>query len=209
MRGGRGRGKSMVPPSVQAALASSQYGNKKQVALANQTLKTAKPPFPPPPTNIPLPDTSDPTCPLSIAIAWHSRVKQLLSSTPMYLTSRQSFKEVKVERYSDRYNAPLKKEKLYQISCPIDLFPAELIGDRMDGKMERVASKFSFAAALAKLDDIKEQPEEEETEDEQEIDEEHYEEEELEDETDYNLSYFDNGEEYGDYDGDDGGEPSY
>ena len=66
----------------------------------------------------------------------------------------------------------------------------------------------SFGEALAKLKDLetKEATEGNATAEEEEEEEEFiYEEDEFEDETDYNLSYFDNGEDFGDRDdGDDG-----
>jgi DNA-directed RNA polymerase III subunit RPC7 len=58
---------------------------------------------------------------------------------------------------------------------------------------------------LENVDDEKSEVKEGEDGDDGNEDEVVYEEEELEDETDYNLTYFDNGEEYGDYDdGDEG-----
>lgn len=112
------------------------------------------------------------------------------------------------------------------ISCFADLsfFPEELHGVYSAEKAQRFArlsahrtqqeqtDQPSFRETLAKLTDLERHDHEEAEggkedgdDDDDGEDEVVYEEEELEDETDYNLTYFDNGEDYGDHDdGDEG-----
>lgn len=126
-----------------------------------------------------------------------------------------------IERYSDKYLDDSKKpssvSKIHAIETNVALFPEELHSVYHPERAQKVKKqivpmgfnmlKFDdlqrIEEASEQLDDDKE-PEEPEEED--------YNEEELEDETDYNHSYFDPGDNYGDYDEDGGGgdyEPTF
>lgn len=218
-RGGRGgRGKGMAPPSVAASFQP----------VPIPTASEARPKFPEVPPS--LTDTASPIdLPVKEMLALQARVRQLLKGTPFHLSTgpqQQQQKRDNLERYSDRYAPPVRREKLSMVPTAVSLFPEELVQDRLKAlphqqqhqQQQKSSAAFSFSNALAKLKDAEaaesgdtgkeNQEEEDDQQQQQEPDEEVYEEEELEDETDYNLSYFDNGEEYGDYDDGDG-EPSY
>ena len=103
-------------------------------------------------------------------------------------------------------------------STDLSWFPEELQSAYNSEKINKPSaskhSQFSFGAALSKIDDLakeegKQPLPEKEKENEDDDDDggaASFEDEEIEDDTDYNNSYFDNGEDYGDYgDGDGGG----
>ena len=107
-----------------------------------------------------------------------------------------------------------RKERLNSIETNLEFFPEELHAvynepgaSKSSRKKSSVSSTVSFKDTISQLDSLAQKEEsnnEEEAEKDKEDDEEGHneelEDEEFEDETDYNYSYFDNGEEYGDYD---------
>jgi DNA-directed RNA polymerase III subunit RPC7 len=124
---------------------------------------------------------------------------------------------LEIDRYSDKYVSHLqahdRRGKIHAIVTDLSFFPEELHTVYNAEKAQKMAKsqvvkQVSFTDTLAKLKDLEGDDgdeEEEGAEVEEGEDEVVYEEEELEDETDYNVNYFDNGEEYGDYDdGDEG-----
>jgi hypothetical protein len=124
---------------------------------------------------------------------------------------------VEIDRYSDRYSSNAtqtaeNREKLSNLETSLSFFPEELHSVYVSGVAQvRAASKakktVSINDALSHLEEIamkeegKEKAEaDEEADDKEEAeDEEAFEEDDFEDETDYNFSYFDNGEDCGDY----------
>jgi DNA-directed RNA polymerase III subunit RPC7 len=124
-----------------------------------------------------------------------------------------------IERYSDKYEKRVRKEKLSAVPSPHHLFPDELVScgnnNNSSAATATANKQFSFTSAIAKLQQAErdDHADPKDTADEESDgalpDEEVYEEEELEDETDYNLSYFDNGEDYDEGGGGEDGEPSY
>lgn len=200
----------MVPPSVAAAMASSQFKSL-QASIAMST--SVRPSFP-------VLDTVNTVVDTAIVrdlLDANLQIVNLLKQTPFYLTTTTTTNTAStdgIERYSDKYEKRPKKDKLTSLPCPHHLFPEELVSTTPT----HPTRQFSFHSAMAKLqqaerdgDQDKEEDEEKQDEDEGVLDEEVYEEEELEDETDYNLSYFDNGEDvnYEDGGGGEDGEPSY
>lgn len=129
---------------------------------------------------------------------------------------------VEIDRYSDKYSVSAvqsaeNREKLSNLETDLSFFPEELHSVYVPGlatgalsKASKVKKHISINEALSHLDEIamKEQDSankedekgDNDNEDEEVEDENVYEEDEFEDETDYNFSYFDNGEDYGDYD---------
>lgn len=220
MRGGkRGRGRSLIPPSVVAAQTSSRLA-KAALPIAPPT--ATRPAFPPPTANPP-PDL-DILSQLRDVVDYCAHIQTLLKATPFHIKDRKSHEKGDgLERYSDKYNYKPRREKLSAIPTAVSLLPEELqqisglgtVSSQLPSSSQQPLKGFSYSNMLAKLQEDEAADEgtsEQEPEAEGEADEEVYEEEELEDETDYNLSYFDNGEEYGEYyDGEDGGggEPSY
>lgn len=150
-----------------------------------------------------------------------------MQNSPFYLSgpdSREHSDPPKFERYSDKYMTDQLagdcKGKILAIDTCLSFFPEELhsiynveraqrVAKKLGGMSSRTRLGATFDETLAKLRSLEHRDQEEgkatsEGEEDNE-DKVVYEEEELEDETDYNLNYFDNGEDYGDYDdGDDG-----
>ena len=218
MAGKKRPGKAMVPPSVAAAMVnggdSARGKNKNNVPADNAPV-----PFPVLQVNYNHEVDSDL---VKDQLAFGEKLKDLLANTPFYVKpakqnhQNQKGFEYMLERYSDRYNKNTSMERLSSIPSPHWLFPDELLWSNQ-AAANRLSNpkEFNFSMALDKLkraegDDHLDGVEKEGNEgEEDQDDEEVYEEEELEDETDYNLSYFDNGEDdYGDGGGDEG-EPSY
>lgn len=132
----------------------------------------------------------------------------------------------KIDRYSDKYlshiaSAADRRERLNTINTDLSFFPEELhVVYAADRKLSSTSSSMagakrsvSFKETLSHLDAIaqkeetagddgEDKPKKEGGEDDQDDDlEVDFEDEEFEDDTDYNLSYFDNGEDNGgDYD---------
>ena len=213
----------MVPPSVAAAIASSQF---KSLQASTAMSASTRPSYP---------VLQDPSGGVGFDVQEFSdlgeaneAIRSLLKQTPFYLlpsnstTTQQTTNKDGVERYSDRYERRARKDKLTAIPSPHHLFPDELLNTSTSNTMQ--SKQFSFHSAMAKLqqaerDDQKaigdngkdeDEEEDEKKEDEDELpDEQVYEEEELEDETDYNVSYFDNGEDYDEGGAGEDGEPSY
>lgn len=107
-----------------------------------------------------------------------------------------------------------KRERLNSIETSLEFFPEELHvvynepgASKTSRKKSSVASVVSFKDAISQLDSLAQKEEsnneeeaEKDNEDDEEGQNEEIEDEEIEDETDYNFSYFDNGEDCGDYD---------
>ena len=127
--------------------------------------------------------------------------------------------QAKIDRYSDKYLSHViyandKKERLNLIETNLEFFPEELHvvyhepgASKASRKKSSVSSTVSFKDTISQLDTLAQKEEsnnEEEAEkgndDDEEGQNEELEDEEFEDETDYNYSYFDNGEDHGDYD---------
>ena len=108
----------------------------------------------------------------------------------------------------------LRKGKIIAIKTDLAFLPEELHAIYNVEKAQKYAAanarkqvSFSFGDTLAKLEKLDDEhhPSEEKEEEEDEPQEDFEDEDDLEDDTDYNLSYFDNGEDYGGGDYDDGG----
>lgn len=127
-----------------------------------------------------------------------------------------------LDRYADKYVTHLKastttnnqRGRIHTIQTDLSFFPEELQNVYNPERASKSTKpggprQPSFLDTLAKLKDLERQDDEKQPpskgDDEPDADQVVYEEEELEDETDYNLTYFDNGDDYGDYDdGDEG-----
>lgn len=127
--------------------------------------------------------------------------------------------QTKIDRYSDKYlshviNSNDRRERLSSIQSSLEFFPDELhsvyaqSGHETGNKKKKLNtnSSVSFKETISHLETLAQNEEPsngEEAKDEDEDDEEaanDVEDEEFEDETDYNYSYFDNGEDNNDYD---------
>lgn len=126
--------------------------------------------------------------------------------------------QTKIDRYSDKYlshaiSSNDRRERLSSIQTSLEFFPEELHSVYSTGesalkttkKKSSTANSVSFKETLTHLETLAQKEEssngEEVKEDEDDEGEhEEVEDEEFEDETDYNYSYFDNGEDNGDYD---------
>ena len=129
----------------------------------------------------------------------------------------------KIDRYSDKYlshviNSHDRRERLESMQTNLEFFPEELhvvyvpSTDFGSKNKKKSSASVSFKDTISHLDILaqkeesnndengkdEKEKEKEDLDDGNENDE--IENEEFEDETDYNLSYFDNGEEYGDHD---------
>lgn len=136
----------------------------------------------------------------------------------------------KIDRYSDKYlshvspnggSEPKERLSSTSIQCNLDFFPEELHSvyhqydqsNTLKRKKSSVTSTVvSFSDTLNRLESLAQKEEstneeekgEEDDEDKDALEVEGIEDEEFEDETDYNFSYFDNGEDYGGGDYDEG-----
>lgn len=161
---------------------------------------------------------------MNYLLAVKEEFRGAMRRSPHYLTIVEKKRDI--ERYSDRYQLS-HQEAQGKWTPDWSRFPAEL----KERKAKRVrAGRPNLSAAKKKVkqedvlkvieslektvgeeeekdEDDKEEGEKKEGQEEEE--EEEYEEEELEEETDYNLTYFDNGEDYGDDDEDDDEGPIY
>lgn len=123
----------------------------------------------------------------------------------------------KIDRYSDKYlshviNSNDRRERISSIQSNLEFFPEELHSvyqsDTSGSKRKKssVTSTVSFKDTLNHLESLAQKEESNNEEEKEKEDEEdgaageEIEDEEFEDETDYNYSYFDNGEDHGDYD---------
>ena len=196
------KGKAMLPPS----LASSGFKAKSLVADLNSITSDI-------PTNTP--EAPSPSTDDFLLSEQALYLDNLYKLSPYYLAANQSNRrnEPFIDRYSDRYRTTNKEMKLSSLGLDVNEFPEELhsiIIPNYSSIKRRVKEGMSFGEALAKLSTSKddENAEEEHTEGEEE--EEHegdeYLEGEEEEENDYCQSYFDAGDDYGDYEGGGGGE---
>lgn len=154
-----------------------------------------------------------------LTVKYSDALSAYMRCSPFFLAPPDK-SSLKIDRYSDKYLAHLKRAegtgKILAITTDLSFFPEELHSvydpekaKRMASRSQAVPQQPSFGDALAKLKDLESKESEAKDasdEDGEGEDEVVYDEEEFEDETDYNLNYFDNGEDYGDYgdDGDDG-----
>lgn len=226
---GRGRGKSAAPPSV--ANAPSFVLS----SLPSNAVPPPPPPrFPPNQMAVPVDPTEADmpairfaeqlryfmlTSPYNLSDATAYQTRQSILAT---LSTFYPF-DIEIDRYSDKYVSHLKaqdkKGNIHAVVTDLAFFPDELhsiynheAALRAQAQTKAQPQKATFLDTLARLQALEQNDacaEGEEGDDPKKLhdveDEPVYEEEELEDETDYNLSYFDNGEEYGDYDdGDEG-----
>ena len=201
----------MVPPSVAAAMASSQFKSLQASIAMSASVRPSYPVLDSSTTSV-----LDPALVRDLLDA-NLQIANLLKQTPFFLTpAGTNYSSADgIERYSDKYEKRLRKDKLTAVPSPHHLFPDELLLPSSTPQTSN-RQQFSFHSAMAKLQQAERDGEQEKEEDEDKPDddegvpdEEVYEEEELEDETDYNLSYFDNGEDYNEDGGGDDGEPSY
>lgn len=147
---------------------------------------------------------------------YSDRIDSLLKISPSFRPIKTT--QAKIDRYSDKYlkhviNANDRRERLNSIQTSLEFFPEELHSIYVQDssikstKKKSTTNSVSFKDTLNQLETLAQKEEssngEEGKEDEEDDDEEGQEEvedEEFEDETDYNYSYFDNGEDNGDYD---------
>lgn len=150
---------------------------------------------------------------------YSEKIDSLLRISPTFRPVKTS--QTKIDRYSDKYlshviNANDRKERLNYIETSLEFFPDELHvvynepgASKASLKKSSVSSTLSFKDTISQLDTLAQKEEsssnneeaaEKENEDDEEGKNEEIEDEEFEDETDYNYSYFDNGEDHGDYD---------
>lgn len=152
---------------------------------------------------------------------YSQKIDFLLRISPAFRPVKTS--QSKIDRYSDKYlshviNANDRKERLNSIETNLEFFPEELHvvyndpgASKASRKKSSVSSTVSFKDTISQLDTLAQKEEsnneedaekekEKENEDDEEGQNEELEDEEFEDETDYNYSYFDNGEDHGDYD---------
>ncbi|GFS13092.1 DNA-directed RNA polymerase III subunit RPC7-like protein [Elysia marginata] len=172
---------------------------------------------------------------LDYMIALRQELRLSMHKSPYYVNAPHKAKDI--ERYSDKYILGANDE-IYKWEPDWNMFPAEL-QERKKRKVKTSGVKPNLKAAramkapdvsellekLEKVDETSQNPDEErnenddaedgikkeknEDEEDDDEDEEEYDEDDLEEETDYNLAYFDNGENYGDDDEDDDEGPTY
>lgn len=149
---------------------------------------------------------------------YSDRIESLLKISPSFRPIKTT--QTKIDRYSDKYlshviKANDRRERLNSIQSSLEFFPEELHSVYLqDSSMKSSSSStkkksstnsVSFKDTLNHLETLEQKEESsngeeaKEGEDDDEGNEE-IEDEEFEDETDYNYSYFDNGEDNGDYD---------
>lgn len=148
---------------------------------------------------------------------YSDRIDSLLKISPSFRPIKTA--HTKIDRYTDKYlshviNANDRRERLNSIQTSLEFFPEELhsvyIQESTTVKSLKKKSSnlnsVSFKDTLNHLETLAQKEESsngEEGKEDGDDDEEGHEEvedEEFEDETDYNYSYFDNGEDNGDYD---------
>lgn len=149
---------------------------------------------------------------------YNDRIDSLLRMSASFRPIKTN--QAKIDRYSDKYlshviNSNDRRERLSTIQSSLEFFPEELhsvyvqsatneIGNKK--KKLNTSSSVSFKETISHLETLAQKEESsngEEAKDEEDDDEEannDVEDEEFEDETDYNYSYFDNGEDNNDYD---------
>lgn len=191
----------MVPPSVASAGFRPRSANQSTLSTSSVV-------------------TSVPTCPVPTDFdrdisTFASAIESRSRLSPFYICATDSkVPPIVTERYSDKYRVVQGEAKLSSLGLDSALYPEELYSVVIPGysvKKKSTQSKFTFGDALARLQNFEgrdegedgvERPEEDEEEgilvEDEEIDEE---------DNDYCVSYFDNGEDTGDYEtggGDDG-----
>lgn len=147
---------------------------------------------------------------------YSDRIDSRLRISPSFRPVKTT--QTKIDRYSDKYLSHVirsndRRERLSSIQTNLEFFPEELHSIYSSGesslkttkKKSSTPNSVSFKDTLTHLETLAQKEESsngEEAKEEEEDEGEHeeVEDEEFEDETDYNYSYFDNGEDNGDYD---------
>ncbi|PJF19324.1 hypothetical protein PSACC_00833 [Paramicrosporidium saccamoebae] len=187
---GRGRGKTVAPPSV---------ANAPGFAVPIPAV-----------TNLTVP--KDPSEGDQAALRFSEELSHFARTSPYHLVEKVVITDNKIDRYSDKYVAHLRpKDQKGSIHAIVTEELYSVYHPERSQKPSRTQSRSSsFLDTLAKLkdlekaDDEKLKSQDQDGDTDEDGDEVVYEEEELEDETDYNLTYFDNDDEYGDNDDGDG-----
>lgn len=191
------RGKAMMPASLAVegykARSMMQYINNGSNNNINSNIPTNTP-TQPPPTEMDRMISEE-----------ANKLESLYKTSPFYIDTMSTNPTVTVERYSDKYkNKKAHEIKISSLNLNTELFPDELYSviipnySLVKKKIEN--DKVSIGEVLAKIkcsDTDDEELEQEDQEEEEEIVEEEVEEE----DNDYCVSYFDAGDDYGDYEG--------
>lgn len=228
----RGRGAKAIPPSVLSRSNSAGLedgGDKEGVGAASCSLRyrptsieEALQNYPPFLSVKPFVVENDKVK----SVEMIQDIKKSFRSSPYFISLPSSSKKTNslaikndIERYSDRYikkrSEDFDKNRISTIQTDLSCIPSELYENRKVSNStptKRILSETRKKSILESLEkkisldeDVELEGEEDEKEDDENDLEEQEDEDDLEDDTDYNMSYFENGDDYGDADdGDDG-----